>query len=166
MKSAVKSVQCPELYLGPVGGSPDDDRSPGVVSLDLWIVPEPLVGGHMKRVEVSMTLPDCLRYICRPVMTLVGRVELEHIMISRNLLPCDHAVESKRRPSERLALGRGFKFAKEPNDLTPRHWVHRQEVDDVRPVLTVLVAVAHQAGGDRVAIRLVTDQDVAEVFAS
>jgi hypothetical protein len=44
--------------------------------------------------------------------------------------------------------------------------VHRQEVDDVGPVLTVLIAVAHQAGGDRVAVRLIADQDTAQVFTS
>jgi hypothetical protein len=36
-------------------------------------------------------------------------------------------------------------------------------VDDVGPILTVLVAVAHQAREDRVAVDLVTDQDAAEV---
>jgi hypothetical protein len=35
----------------------------------------------------------------------------------------------------------------------------------VGPVLAVLVAVAHQAGGDRVAVGLVTDKDSAEVVA-
>ena len=34
------------------------------------------------------------------------------------------------------------------------------------PVLTVLVAVTHQAGGDRVAVGLVADQDAAQVIAS
>src|SRR5206468_933789 len=39
--------------------------------------------------------------------------------------------------------------------------MHRQEIDDVGPALTVLVSIAHQAGGDRVAVGLVPDQDVA-----
>jgi hypothetical protein len=34
-----------------------------------------------------------------------------------------------------------------------------------RLVLTVLIAVAHQAGGDRVAVGLVADQDIAKMFA-
>ena len=37
---------------------------------------------------------------------------------------------------------------------------------NVGPVLPVLVAVAHQAGGDRVPVGLVTDQDAAEMVAS
>jgi hypothetical protein len=43
--------------------------------------------------------------------------------------------------------------------------MHRQEVDDVGLVLPVLVAVAHQAGRDRVAVGPVADQDAAEVLA-
>jgi hypothetical protein len=43
--------------------------------------------------------------------------------------------------------------------------MHRQHVDDVGPGLTVLVAVAHQAGGDRVAVGLVVDQNVANARA-
>jgi hypothetical protein len=46
-----------------------------------------------------------------------------------------------------------------PSSVRP----HRQEVDDLGSILTVLVAVAHPARGDRVAVGLVTDQDVAEV---
>jgi len=43
--------------------------------------------------------------------------------------------------------------------------MHRQHVEDVGPVVTVLVAVTHQAGGDRVAVGLVVDQHVSEVVA-
>ena len=60
----------------------------------------------------------------------------------------------------------GFDLTKQPHDLSPSIRMHRQEVDDVRPVLTVLVAVSHQAGGDRVAVDLVEDQDATEVVAA
>ena len=43
--------------------------------------------------------------------------------------------------------------------------MHRQHVDDVRPVLAVLVAVAHQLGGGRVTVGLVVDQNAAEGVA-
>jgi hypothetical protein len=36
----------------------------------------------------------------------------------------------------------------------------------IGPVLAVLVAIAHQAGGDRVPVGLVADQDATEVLAS
>jgi hypothetical protein len=39
--------------------------------------------------------------------------------------------------------------------------MHRQHVDDVGPVVGSVVAVAEQAGGDRIAVGLVVDQDVA-----
>ena len=44
--------------------------------------------------------------------------------------------------------------------------MHRQEDDDVGPVLAVLVAVAHQPRGEQVTVGLVADQDVAEVSAT
>jgi hypothetical protein len=44
--------------------------------------------------------------------------------------------------------------------------MHRQEVDDVGPVVAVLVAVTHQARGDRVTVGLVVDQNAVEVVAS
>jgi hypothetical protein len=53
-----------------------------------------------------------------------------------------------------------------PNSRTTRRRASGyivKEVDDVGPILTVLLAVAHQARGDRVVVGLVTDQDVAEV---
>src|SRR5438132_4584940 len=43
--------------------------------------------------------------------------------------------------------------------------MHRKHVDDVGPVVAPLVAVAHQLGGDRVAVGLVADENVAEVIA-
>src|SRR5207247_7279472 len=40
--------------------------------------------------------------------------------------------------------------------------IHRQEIDDVGPTLTGLVAVPHQPRADRVAVGVVADQDGAE----
>ena len=48
----------------------------------------------------------------------------------------------------------------------PRIRMHLEEVDDVGPVMTGLVAVAHQFRRDRVAVGLVVDQDSAERIAS
>jgi hypothetical protein len=42
-----------------------------------------------------------------------------------------------------------------PNDVSPSIRPLRQEVDDVGPALTVLVAVSHQVRGDRGAVSLV-----------
>jgi hypothetical protein len=53
-----------------------------------------------------------------------------------------------------------------PHDPPSSIRVPRQEVDDARPVIAGLVAVARQPGRDRVAVGLVTDQDAAEVGAS
>src|SRR5436190_16407696 len=64
-----------------------------------------------------------------------------------------------------LALAR-LDLREQPDDLPSRIRVHRQEVDDVGPVVASLVAVAHQARGDRVAVGLIADQDAAEVVAS
>jgi hypothetical protein len=47
-----------------------------------------------------------------------------------------------------------------------RIWMQRQEVDDVYPIVASFVAVAHQAGGDRVAISLVPNQDAPEIVGS
>ena len=46
----------------------------------------------------------------------------------------------------RLNLG------KQPSNLSPLLRLHRQHVDDVGPIVAMSVAVAHQAGGDRVAV--------------
>jgi hypothetical protein len=43
--------------------------------------------------------------------------------------------------------------------------MHRQEVDDVGPVVATLVAVAEQVRGDCVTVGLVVDQDAAEGVA-
>ena len=43
--------------------------------------------------------------------------------------------------------------------------MQRQHVDDVGPVVSSLVAVAHQLGGDRVAVGLVVDQNAAKGIA-
>jgi hypothetical protein len=51
----------------------------------------------------------------------------------------------------------------QPRYLPPLLRMHRQHVDDVGPVVAVLVAVAEQLRGDRGALGLVTDQDAAEV---
>jgi hypothetical protein len=40
--------------------------------------------------------------------------------------------------------------------------IHRQDVDDVGPVVASPVAVAEQLRGDRVTVGLVVDQDAAE----
>jgi hypothetical protein len=64
---------------------------------------------------------------------------------------------------ERLEMFPGLDLPEQSHHLPSSVRPHRQEVDDVGSNLAVLVAVAHQARGDRVAIGLVTDQDVAEV---
>jgi hypothetical protein len=56
-------------------------------------------------------------------------------------------------------------LARQPCHPLPCFRIHRQEVDDVHPVLTVPVAVAHQGRRDRVAVGLVVDQGAAEVVA-
>jgi hypothetical protein len=43
--------------------------------------------------------------------------------------------------------------------------MHRQHVDDVGPVVAVLVAVAEQLRGNRVTVVLVVDQDATEGVA-
>jgi hypothetical protein len=57
-------------------------------------------------------------------------------------------------------------LTEQPRHPPPSIRIHHQEVDDVGPVLTVLVAVVHQTRGDLIAVGLVADQDVAEVLAS
>jgi len=44
--------------------------------------------------------------------------------------------------------------------------MHRQRVDDVGPIVASLVAVAHEAGGDRVAVGLFPAEDVAKMSTS
>ncbi len=56
-------------------------------------------------------------------------------------------------------------LAEQPNHLPPLVRMHRQHVDDVRPVVASLVALAEQLRGDRVAVGLLVDQDSAEVVA-
>jgi hypothetical protein len=56
-------------------------------------------------------------------------------------------------------------LAEQPNDLPPSLRMQRHHVDDVGPVAAGLVAVTHQARGDRVAVGLVVDQDAAESVA-
>ena len=68
----------------------------------------------------------------------------------------------------RLAcLGRlsGINLREQPNHSPPRFRMHRQRVDDVGPALVVLVAVAHEARRDSVAVSLVVDQDEADLVA-
>jgi hypothetical protein len=43
--------------------------------------------------------------------------------------------------------------------------MHRQDVDDVGPVVAMSVPVSEQLRGDRVPVGLVVDQDAAEVVA-
>jgi hypothetical protein len=49
--------------------------------------------------------------------------------------------------------------------LPPSLRIHRQEIDDVGPVVAVLVVVTNQVRCDRVTISLVADQDTAERVA-
>jgi hypothetical protein len=65
-----------------------------------------------------------------------------------------------------INVTRTVNLTQHPRHTPPRVRPHRQEVDDVRPTLPVLVAVAHQAGRNRVAVGPVADQDIAEVVAS
>jgi hypothetical protein len=43
--------------------------------------------------------------------------------------------------------------------------MHRQEIDDVRPILAVLIPVPHQLRCDRVAVGVVADKDGPEVLS-
>ena len=43
--------------------------------------------------------------------------------------------------------------------------MHRQQIDDVGPLVASFVTVEEQLRGDRVAVGLVVHQEVAEVFA-
>jgi len=52
----------------------------------------------------------------------------------------------------------------QPSYLPPRIRIHRQEVDDVGSILAVPVTVAHQHRGDRIAVGVVADQDVAKML--
>jgi hypothetical protein len=56
-------------------------------------------------------------------------------------------------------------LAQSPHHNAPSIRIH-QQVDDVGPALAVPIAVTHQHRGDRVAVGVVTDQDVAQVLAS
>ena len=47
-------------------------------------------------------------------------------------------------------------------NLPPSVVIHREEVDDVGPTPTVLVAVPHQYGSNRVTVGRVVDQHTAE----
>jgi hypothetical protein len=60
----------------------------------------------------------------------------------------------------------GINLYQQSHHLTPCLRVHREEVDDVGPVVAALIAVADQARSDRVAVGLVVDQDSAERIAS
>jgi hypothetical protein len=62
-------------------------------------------------------------------------------------------------------LGR-VDLADKTRNLTPGIWIHRQQIDDVGPVLPVLVAIAHHVHGDRVAVGIVADQSAADVCPS
>jgi integrase len=44
--------------------------------------------------------------------------------------------------------------------------MHGQDIDDVGPIVASPIAMAHQLRGDRLAVGLVSNQHVAEVFAS
>jgi len=79
--------------------------------------------------------------------------------ICRNSLP---STMPTRNPSMVRA---SHDFPEQPHDCPPRIRPHRQEVDDVGPVLADPVAVAHQARGGRVAVEVVADQDLAKVVA-
>ena len=59
----------------------------------------------------------------------------------------------------------GLEFAEQPHNLSARFRIHRQEVDDVRPIVATSVAVAEQFRGNRVAVGLVVDQNAAEGLA-
>src|SRR5205823_23453 len=71
-----------------------------------------------------------------------------------------------RVTGERLTLARRPNLPEQPHCRPPLLRMHRQEVDDVGPVVALAIAVAHQAGRNRVAVGLVADQDATEIVAS
>ncbi len=70
-----------------------------------------------------------------------------------------------RTPSVPRTLTVRRRSRRVPHDQLSSFGMHRQEVDNVRPVLAVRVAIAHQHRGDGVATGLVTDESVAEISA-
>jgi hypothetical protein len=73
---------------------------------------------------------------------MVGETSRSGIYIVRKSMP------SAQRWPFRCCLN----LAEQPYNLSPSLRVHRQQVDDVGPPLPVLVSVAHQLRGDRVAV--------------
>jgi len=72
--------------------------------------------------------------------------------------------ENERRLSSAVHSS-ASNLAEDPNNPSLRIRIHRQEVDHFRSALPVVVAVAHQARGDRVTVGLVAGQDAPEVVA-
>jgi hypothetical protein len=91
--------------------------------------------------------------------------EIRHPAKARQEDSCDgFCVGRLDKPDVHLpTLPSSVDLCEHPHDLPPSIRMHRHEVDDVGPVLTVLVAVAHQAGGDGIAIGLVAESGRAEV---
>jgi hypothetical protein len=68
-----------------------------------------------------------------------------------------------RRPG-RLGVGLSRQLTKRPHFSSPRVRIYRQQVDDVRPALPVLI-VAQQLRGDRIAVGVLADQDSGQLAA-
>ena len=60
----------------------------------------------------------------------------------------------------------GRELAEEPEDPSTLLGMHREEVEDVRPILAALVAVAHETGGNLVAVGLIEDERSPEIVPS
>ena len=64
---------------------------------------------------------------------------------SRAPTPSLSIVGSPLIDSRAIGLLLRVDFPEHPHDLPPRFWMHREEVDDVGPVLTALIAGPHQS---------------------
>ena len=105
-----------------------------------------------------------IRYRCGRGVRIVGPVNAQISSFRFFLLFTSPQVKATERVGDRDRL-RGFDLSEQPRDPAPFLWMHRQHVDDVGPIVSVLVAVAKQLRGDRVTVGLVVDQNVAEGVA-
>jgi hypothetical protein len=85
-----------------------------------------------------------IRYRCGRGVGIVGPVNAQISSFRFFLLFTSPQVKATERVGDRDRL-RGFDLSEQPRDPAPFLWMHRQHVDDVGPIVSVLVAVAHQA---------------------
>ena len=85
---------------------------------------------------------------------------------------CDRVTQDDSGPArtrstvtQTVTRSRGLNLPERPRHPSPGIGMHRQQVDDVGPVVAMSVAVAEQSRGDRVTVVLVSNQDAAEGVA-